>query len=92
MLVAKPESWPAWTYDWESTGRHQSCLQDVSIAHTDINLIQLYADVSSAFISDMKNLVGRSSIQWSPLFVGLHFNSTSSENGDNGLCQMQVTT
>jgi hypothetical protein len=50
-------------YDWESTGRHQPFLQDVSIAHTDIHLVQLYAYVSSAFISDMKNLVGRSFIQ-----------------------------
>jgi hypothetical protein len=77
--------------DWESTDRQQPFVQDVSIVHTDIHLIQLYAYVSSAFISDMKNLVGRSSVQC-PLFVGLHFNGTSFENGDNRLRQMQVTT
>jgi len=45
------------------TGKAQPFLQDVNIAHTDIHLFQLYAFVLSAFISDMKNLVGRSSIR-----------------------------
>jgi hypothetical protein len=49
-------------YDWESMGRHHPFQQDVSIAHTDIHLFQLYAYVSLAFITDVKNLVGRTSI------------------------------
>jgi len=71
---------------------HNPGLQDVNIAHTDIQLFQLYAHVSSAFVSDVKNLVGRTSTQGSPLFVGLCFNSITSESGDNRLRQMQVTT
>lgn len=63
MLDARPESWPACVYDWESTGRHHLFLQDVSVAHTDIHLFQLYAYVSSAFLSGMKNLVDQTSVQ-----------------------------
>jgi hypothetical protein len=63
MLDARPESWSAYMYDCQSAGRNHPFLQDVSIARTDVHLFQLYAYVSSAFISDMKNLVGQTSIQ-----------------------------